>query len=101
MKINSDTQKNIIIRFNKKLKGFPSELAFSKTGEFYLDGEIYDSQNPKYSNISLNRQSFINVDTGEETQKMIEEAKKYKKGDTVVFKDVDEPQKKEKTIVTF
>jgi hypothetical protein len=91
----------IVIRSLKKLKDAPSEVKIDRYGNVFLDGKIYDGTDPKYNNLSVSVEMHNKLNTGEETQRMMEEQKKAKKGETVVIKDVSDPNKTETTTVKF
>lgn len=101
--MNSNKKSNtwILIKSSKKRKNAPSEIRIDKNGKVFLDGEMYDEKASKYKNLSVSIEKHDKINTGEETQRMIEEQKKTKRGDTVVLKDVKDPNKTETTTVKF
>jgi hypothetical protein len=91
----------ITIRTKKKNDKIPSEVRISRNGSVYIDGELYDESNSKYKNLSVSVERYSRLNTGEETEKMMESMKKSKKGEIVTIKDVKEPDKTESTTVKF
>lgn len=91
----------ILIKRIRKQEGKFSEIRIDKDGKVFIDGEPYDENNPHYKGIFVSSERHEKIETGEETQKMIEESKKAVKGDTVVITDINTPEKKQKTIVKF
>lgn len=98
--IGKDDSRIIISRF-KKVKGKFSELRIDRNGRLYIDGQLYDEQNPNRDGVFINIERHRKINTGEETQRMIEEKKKAEKGETVVITDVKTPIRTEKTTVKF
>lgn len=91
----------VTIKCRKKRKNAPSEIRIEKSGKVFIDGEIYDENNPKFRNfhIDVERQGRRNI--GEETRQMIESQKKAKKGESIVIKDIKDKEKTEITTVKF
>lgn len=98
---NGIDDSRIIISRLKKTNGKFSELRIDKRGRLYIDGEIFDDKNPNRKGVFVNIERHRKINMGEETQKMIEESKKAKKGETVVITDIETPIKSEKTTVEF
>lgn len=91
----------IIISRNKKANGKFSELRIDKNGCLYIDGKVFDENNPNREGVFINIERHRRINTGEETKRMIEEKKKAEKGETVVITDERTPIKTEKTTVKF
>lgn len=91
----------IWIKAKKKLKDGPSEIRIDLNGNVYIDGELFDEENPKYSGLTVDVEKHNRMNTGEETQKIIESRKKAKPGETVKIKDVKGPDRIESTTVKF
>lgn len=85
----------------KKNQNAPSEIKIAKSGNIYIDGEIYNQENCKYKNLSVSVEKHTKINTGEETQKMIKASKKAKKGDTITIMDVKDPNKLESTTIKY
>ncbi len=101
MSDNSLGTDKIIIKKIKKQKGSPSEIRIDRHGNIFLDGELYEEGNPKYKGICMSVEKHQRIETGEETQKMIDESKKAVKGETVVITDIKTPNRTQKTTVKF
>ncbi|GFN36603.1 hypothetical protein [Tepidimicrobium xylanilyticum] len=91
----------IIIKFKKKSDRLPNELRIDMDGSVYVDGELYDEKNSKYSNLNVDVEHHNRLSSGEETQKIIEQSKKAKKGEIITIKEEEGPDKKEITTVKF
>jgi hypothetical protein len=96
--INND---KIIIKRIRRQKDKPSEIRIDRDGKVFIDGEIYNEDNPKYKGICMSIEKYQRIETGEETQKMIEVSKKAVKGETVVITDDKTPNRTQKTTVKF
>ena len=91
----------ITIKSKKRRKNIPSEIRIEKSGKVFLDGELYDENDPKFRNFHIDVERQGRVNTGEDTRKMIESQKRAKKGETIVIKDIKDKEKKEITTVKF
>ncbi len=91
----------IRLKFKNKFKNVPEEIRIDIDGNVYIDGELYDEKTSKYENLNVEVEHHNRMSAGEETQKIIEESKKAKKGDLVVIRDEEGPDKKELTTVKF
>jgi hypothetical protein len=91
----------IAIKSKKKLKDAPSEIRIDINGNAYLDGELFDEQETKYSNLTIDIEKHSKMNSGEETQKIIESRKTAKKGEKIIIKDVKGPDTSETTTVKF
>ncbi|HEY8363470.1 MAG TPA: hypothetical protein VIK77_11480 [Tissierellaceae bacterium] len=89
------------IRLKKQTNKLPKEILIDINGNVYLDGELYDETKSKYTNLSIDVEKHSKLSSGEETQKIIEESKKAKKGDYVIIRDEEGPDRKEITTVKF
>ncbi|MBZ2174247.1 hypothetical protein K8M07_03195 [Schnuerera sp. xch1] len=98
---NKENKKWIEIKLNKKNKDLPSELRIDMNGDVYVDGELYDETKSKYKNLNIDVEQHNKLSSGEETQRIIEESKKAKKGEFVTIKEEESPEKKEITTVKF
>lgn len=98
---NNVSNQWIKIKLKKKRKDMPSELRIDLNGDVYVDGELYDETKSKYKNLSIDVEQFNRLSSGEETQKIIEESKKAKKGETITIKDEKGPDRRETTTVKF
>jgi len=102
MNDNSSPSKEWIkIVSKKKYENAPSEIRIDIDGLVYIDGELYDPANTKYQKLSVDVEKHNRLSTGEETEKIIEASKKTKKGETVIIKDLQGPDKMESTTVKF
>lgn len=97
-KVNNDW---IRLKFKKKFKNVPNEIRIDINGDVYIDGEPYDEKTSKYENLSVEVEHHNRMSSGEETLKIIEESKKAKKGDMIIIRDEEDPDKKELTTVKF
>lgn len=84
-----------------KNKISPSEIRINMDGTVYIDDQPYDENNSKYGNLTIDVEMHNKLNTGEETQIIIDSSKKAKRGETVVIKDIKSPDKKESTTVKF
>ncbi|NLW23536.1 MAG: hypothetical protein GXY88_09865 [Tissierellia bacterium] len=91
----------IKIKLNRHREELPKELRIDLDGSVYIDGELYDESKSKYKNISVDVEHHNRLSTGEETQRIIEESKKAKKGEMVTIKEEIGPDRKEITTVKF
>lgn len=91
----------IIIKRIRRQEGKPSEIRIDRDGKVFIDGEIYNENSPKYKGICMSIEKYQRIETGEETQRMIDESKKAVKGDTVIITDVKTPNRTQKTTVKF
>ncbi len=91
----------LVIKSKRKKHYSPSEIRIDKDGNVFLDGKLYDENNTQYKGLTLSVEKHKKIETGEETQKMIEQSKTAKKGDNVVITDVKTPNKTQKTTVKF
>ncbi|EPR10477.1 hypothetical protein L323_12585 [Ruminiclostridium papyrosolvens C7] len=101
MKMNQNNDR-IAITLKKRINGKPSKIQISKSGEIYIDGELYDEQNQdKFKGVYISAEKHNVVNKGEDTQRMIDASKKAAKGETVVLTDVHTPNKSQTTAVKF
>ncbi len=91
----------IRIKLKKKSSNLPSELRIDMDGSVYVDGELYDESKSQYRNLSVDVEHHNRLSAGEETQKIIEESKRAKKGEFVTIKEEEGPDRKEITTVKF
>lgn len=84
--INENSQW-IKIKLKKNGKKLPKELRIDMDGKVYVDGELYDETKSKYKNLSIDVEQHGRLSSGEETQKIIEESKKAKKGEFITIKE--------------
>lgn len=89
------------IKLKKQSDKLPKEILIDINGYVYLDGELYDETKSKYKNLSIDVERHNKLSSGEETLKIIEEGKKAKKGDYVIIRDEEGPDRKEITTVKF
>ncbi|NLY86455.1 MAG: hypothetical protein GX077_08910 [Tissierellia bacterium] len=89
------------IKLKKQSDKLPKEILIDINGNVYLDGELYDETKSKYKNLSIDVERHNKLSSGEETLKIIEEGKKAKKGDYVIIRDEEGPDRKEITTVKF
>lgn len=89
------------IKLKNQTDKLPKEIIIDVKGNVFLDGELYDETSSKYSNLSIDVERHSKLSSGEETQKIIEESKKAKKGDYVIIRDEEGPDRKEITTVKF
>lgn len=100
MNDDSSNDKIVIKRIrNQRIR--PSEIRIDRDGKVFIDGELYDENNPKFKGIFMSVEKHHRIETGEETQKMIEESKRAAKGETVVITDIKTPNRTQKTTVKF
>jgi hypothetical protein len=99
--VNDTSGSRIVISRKTKVNGKFQEIRVDKKGRLYIDGELFDENNMKHKNVSINIERYRKVNTGDDTQKMLEEMKKSNKGDTVIIRDVNTPTRTEKTTVKF
>jgi hypothetical protein len=97
-RVNNDWIK---LRIKKKYKDMPGEIRIDIDGKVYIDGEPYDEKTSKYKNLNVEVEHHSRMSAGEETQKIIEQSKKAKKGDMVIIRDEEGPDRKELTTVKF
>lgn len=101
MDMNSGDNDRFVMKRIRKQKGKPSEIRIDRDGKVFIDGEPYDESNPRYKGIYISIEKHRRIETGEETQKMMDESKKASKGDTVVITDIKTPDRTQKTTVKF
>lgn len=89
------------LNFLKKNEKTPSQIRIDMDGTVYIDGELYDEENSKYKNLTIDIGKHNKLNTGEETQKIIESSKTAKKGEVVTIKDIKTPDRMESTTVKF
>lgn len=89
------------IKLKKQSDKLPKEILIDINGNVYLDGELYDETKSKYKNLSIDVERHNKLSSREETLKIIEEGKKAKKGDYVIIRDEEGPDRKEITTVKF
>lgn len=99
--INRGNNDWIRLKFKKRFKDIPEEIRIDIDGKVYIDGEPYDEKTSKYENLNVEVEHHSRMSSGEETLKIIEESKKAKKGEMVIIKDEEGPDKKELTTVKF
>lgn len=91
----------IRLKFKKKLKDIPAEIRIDINGKVYIDGELYDEKKSKYENLNVEVEHHNRMSAGEETLKIIEQSKKAKRGEMVIIRDEEGPDRKELTTVKF
>lgn len=91
----------IRLKFKKSYKDIPREIRIDINGDVYIDGQPYDEKISKYENLNVDVEHHNRMSSGEETQKIIEQSKKAKKGDMVIIRDEEGPDRKELTTVKF
>lgn len=91
----------IKLKTRKKYKDSPSVIQIDMDGTVYIDGEIFDANQTKYKNLSVDVENHNKISAGEETEKIIESRKKSKKGETITIKDIEGSDRKESTTVKF
>ncbi|ACL69892.1 hypothetical protein [Halothermothrix orenii] len=91
----------LVIKTKSKNVIIPSEIKINKDGHVYINGKPYDESQKEFRNLSINVDVHEKVNTGEETKKLIEAARKAKRGETKVIKDIKDDDKKEQTSVKF
>lgn len=91
----------IKIKLRNNDENIPKELRIDFNGNVYLDGELYDETTSKYKNLNVDVEKHNRLSSGEETQKLIEQSKKAKKGETITIKDEKGPDRRETTTVKF
>lgn len=91
----------IKIRTLKKLRSIPDEIKIDMNGNVYINGELYDRDNNKYQNLSIDAERHSRFTAGEETRKIIEKSKEAKKGETITIKEIKGPDRVESTTVKF
>lgn len=84
----------IRLRFKRKFKDIPEEIRIDINGNVYIDGQPYDEKESKYENLNVEVEHHSRMSSGEETLKIIEESKKAKKGEMVIIRDEEGPDKK-------
>ena len=89
----------IIIKNKRKRKNSPSEIKIDYDGNVFLDGELYDENDTKYKNLSLNVEKHSKLNTGEETDQMLRSKRDAKEGESVSIKDEKGPNRSESTTV--
>ncbi|NLY77404.1 MAG: hypothetical protein GX080_04860 [Tissierellia bacterium] len=91
----------IKLKLNKKDESIPREIRIDYDGHVYMDGELYDEEKSKYSNLSIDVEQHNRMSSGEETRRIIELSKEAKKGETITVKDERGPDRRETTTVKF
>lgn len=84
-------------RRNKKI----SEIQLDKTGQVFIDGKRYDPDDNQYPNLAVNVETHSKLNTGEETQKMLELQKEAIKGETLTVSESKNENKRESTTIKF
>ncbi|NLZ93151.1 MAG: hypothetical protein GX922_03915 [Firmicutes bacterium] len=84
----------------RRNKNIP-EIQLDKTGLVYIDGKLYDPDDEKYRNLSINVETHSKLNTGEETQKMLELQKEAVKGKTLTVSESKDKDKHESTTIKF
>lgn len=99
----SDTKSKTWIRLKskKKLKDAPSEILILNNGNVYIDGILYSEESSEYENLAVDVEKYSRMNSGEETQLMLEKQKQTKKGELVTIKDIRSPNRSESTTVKF
>jgi hypothetical protein len=99
----NDTKNNdwIVIKHLKKSEKIPYEIRIDRNGNVFIDGEPYDENNAKYQNMSVDVEKHNKVNSGEETEQMIENQKSVQRGESVTIKDINDPNKIEKTTIKY
>ena len=75
------------------------EIRLDKIGQVYIDGQLYDPDDDKYRNLSINVETHNKLNTGEETQKMLELQKEAVKGKTYTVSESKDKDKHESTTI--
>lgn len=101
MEITMKDNNWIVIRMRKSKGEVPSEICIDKNGTLFVDGELYDEKSTRYKNLNVSIDKFKKYNTGEETQKMIEQQKNAKKGETLVITDNRTPERTETTTIKY
>jgi|GEM_PF-710560 len=91
----------IRLKFKRKKKDIPGEIRIDIDGKVYIDNEPYDEKTSKYSNLNVEVEHHSRMSAGEETKRIIEEGKKAKRGDIVIIREEEGPDRKEMTTVKF
>lgn len=91
----------IVFRTKKKYKDVPEELRVNKDGKVYIDGQPYNSDDPRYGNMSLEVECNSQIDRGGDTEKLLELYKKAKAGDKKVVTDIQDENEVKQTTVKF
>lgn len=85
----------------KQHKDAPMQIQVDYDGTVYIDGELYNQDTSTYGNLTVDVENHNKMNSGEETQKIIDSYKTAKKGETVTIKDIKGPDKTEVTTVKF
>ena len=91
----------ITIKGLSKQKNLPEEIVVDKQGNVFIDGDLYEENKSKYENFSVNVDKYNKMSMGEDTQKMLEEQKKYNKGETATIHSEETPTKSETTTIKY
>lgn len=91
----------IRLKSKRKLKDAPSEILIDSSGNVYLDGILYREDESQYENIAVDVERYTRMNSGEDTQKILEKQKQAKKGETVTIRDIKNPNRSETTTVKF
>lgn len=91
----------IRLKSKRKLKDAPSEILIDSSGNVYLDGILYREDESQYENIAVDVERYTRMNSGEDTQKILEKQKQAKKGETVTIRDIKSPNRSETTTVKF
>lgn len=91
----------IRLKFKRKYKDMPDEIRIDIDGKVYIDGELYDDKTSKYEKLHVDVEHHNRMSLGEETQKIIEQSKTAKKGEMIIIREEEGPDRKELTTVKF
>lgn len=89
------------LKLRKPIQGIPEEIRIDHQGNVYVNGELFEEEASQYPRLSVDVQKQSRLNTGEETQKILEKSKLAKRGERVTIKDVRGPEKSETTTVKF
>lgn len=101
MSVSNPAKLWIRLRSRKKMADAPTEFIIDTDGNVYLDGELYNEAESKYESLAVDVERYTRINSGEDTQKILEKQKKAKKGELVTIKDIKSPNKSESTTVKF
>ncbi|SCY50345.1 hypothetical protein [Alkaliphilus peptidifermentans] len=102
MKSKKSKSNNWITIKNLRSKGNePNSVVVDFNGNVYIDGVLYDENNAKYENLSIDVEKHNRVSTGEETQKMFKGFEEANEGETITIKDEKDQNRREKTTIKY
>lgn len=79
----------------------PKNICVTKGGKIFIDGELYDESKSKYKNLSVSVERHNKTSTGEETQMMLSQREKAKKGETITIVGEQSPNRTETTTIKY